>query len=67
MPTALPPLSVNQIYTWIELGKIFDFQPQYLNRVEGIVSRPEFGSILLITHPGGGERERDLKIGPVRV
>lgn len=49
----VPSLELGRIYTWEELADLFDFDPGYLTRVGGMVSRPAFDAILLITHPGG--------------
>ena len=40
-------------YRWEELGTLFDFDPDYLGAVGGMVSRPQQDALLLMTHPGG--------------
>jgi hypothetical protein len=50
----LPPLSVGRTYSWDELAPLFEFQPDYLGAAGGMVPRPDFNALLLITHPGGG-------------
>lgn len=42
-------------YSWEELGDHFGFAPDYLNRVGGMVPRPNHDAVLLITHPQGGK------------
>lgn len=49
-----PKLRPGRIYTWEELGSIFEFQPDYLSSAGGMVSRPELNSLLLITHAQDG-------------
>src|SRR5439155_13850058 len=43
----LPPLTVDQRYTWDDLGRLLDFQPSYLGAVGGMVPRLEFNALLL--------------------
>lgn len=51
----LPPLSVGSTYSWDDLSQLFDFRPDYLGAAGGMVPRPTFNALLLITHPGGGK------------
>jgi hypothetical protein len=51
---AAPPLTPGRTYTWEELGKTFQFPPDYLGLAGGMISRPEQNSLMLITH-GEGE------------
>jgi hypothetical protein len=48
-------LQAGQIYSWDELGRIFDFPADYLGIAGGMVSRPKLGSLLLITHVQEGQ------------
>ncbi len=56
-------------YSWDHLGSMFEFSPDYLNRAGGMVSRPAFGSLLIIKLAGvlhlydAGARERALQPG----
>src|SRR5437763_1702455 len=52
---AVPKLTVGRVYTWDELGQLFGFKPGYLSAAGGMVSRPEFDSLMLITYPGGAK------------
>jgi len=47
------PLVQHATYTWEELGRRFDFEPDYLGAAGGMVSRPASNALLLMTHPGG--------------
>jgi hypothetical protein len=38
-------------YSWAELGRRFDFAPEYPGIAGGMISRPEHDALLLITHP----------------
>lgn len=38
-------------YSWEELGRRFDFRPEYPGIAGGMISRPEHDALLLITHP----------------
>jgi 5-methylcytosine-specific restriction protein A len=49
-----PRLTAGRPYSWEELGGAFDFPPDYLGRVGGMVSRPRQRSLLLITHGQDG-------------
>jgi hypothetical protein len=49
--SAVPSLELGRFYSWEELGDLFGFEPVYITRVGGMVSRPVHGAILLITHP----------------
>lgn len=51
---AAPNLQKNQIYSWEELGSLFDFKPDYLSTAGGMIPRPKYDAVLLITHPAGG-------------
>lgn len=48
----LPELNAGEIYTWEELGSAFLFNPRLFQVGGGMLSRPEFNALLLITHPG---------------
>ena len=52
--TATPRLQKNSVYSWEELGSLFDFKPEYLSTAGGMVPRPKQDAVLLITHPAGG-------------
>ncbi len=52
-PQDLPHLDVGRGYSWMELGAAFSFNPDLFRIGGGMLSRPEFGALLLITHPGG--------------
>jgi len=52
---SLPALQPGRTYTWEELGALFDFPPSYLSLAGGMISRPELGALLLITHSQDGE------------
>lgn len=47
-------LCAGQVYSWDDLGEAFGFAPNYLGSAGGMVSRPELGAVVLITHPDGG-------------
>jgi hypothetical protein len=38
-------------YSWEELGRRFNFRPEYPGIAGGMMSRPEHNALLLITHP----------------
>lgn len=40
-------------YSWEQLAQRFDFEPDYVSVAGGMISRPEQGALLLITHAGG--------------
>lgn len=52
--TAVGALSPGRTYDASALGKIFDVAPGFFERAGGMISSPRTGSLLLITHPGGG-------------
>lgn len=45
-------LRAGQVYSWTELGRTFDFRPEYPGIAGGMISRPEHDALLLITFPG---------------
>jgi hypothetical protein len=49
-PTRLTPGST---YDWEELAREFDCEPNYFSTAGGMISRPQQGALLLITHAGG--------------
>src|SRR4051794_10686468 len=51
---SISPLNVDQVYSWEELADVFGFQPAYFSVAGGMVPSKATGSLLLITHPGGG-------------
>jgi hypothetical protein len=51
---SLPVLQPGRNYSWEELGSLFDFPPSYLSLAGGMISRPELGALLLITHSQDG-------------
>ncbi len=51
---ATPRLQKNRVYSWEELGSLFDFKPEYLSTAGGMIPRPKHDAVLLITHPAGG-------------
>lgn len=53
--TADPSLATNRVYSWDEVGELFDFKAAYLSAAGGMVPRPDHNALLLITHPGGGK------------
>ncbi|HEY6731068.1 MAG TPA: hypothetical protein VI039_08600 [Solirubrobacterales bacterium] len=50
-----PNLKEGRIYSWEQVATTFDFDPQYLGSVGGMVSRPQMNSLLLITHSQDGQ------------
>lgn len=44
-------LRPGSVYSWEELGRQFDFRPEYPGIAGGMISRPEHDALLLITHP----------------
>lgn len=50
-----PSLIDGKTYSWDQLGELFDFEPQYLGSVGGMVSRPKLNSLILITHSQDGQ------------
>ena len=50
---ALPMLAPGRIYSWDELASAFKFKPSLFQVAGGMLPRPEFNALLLITHPGG--------------
>jgi hypothetical protein len=49
----LPSLNVGTVYSWEKLSTAFGFKPSLFQVGGGMLSRPEFNALLLITHPGG--------------
>ena len=49
----LPLLTVGTVYFWNQLGEAFDFKPSLFQIGGGMLPRPAFNALLLITHPGG--------------
>jgi hypothetical protein len=43
------------VYSWEELADAFGFKPAFLSAAGGMVPSAATGSLLLITHPGGGK------------
>ncbi|WP_147450163.1 hypothetical protein [Corallococcus carmarthensis] len=54
-PRPLPSLEPGRIYSWDELGNLFDCEANYFSSVGGMASRPEMQALLLITHIGGAK------------
>jgi hypothetical protein len=52
---AAPQLEPDRIYRWDELADVFGFKPGYFSVAGGMVPSKATESLLLITHPGGGE------------
>lgn len=50
----LEDLIAEAVYSWDDLGEAFGFAPNYLGSAGGMISRPEIGAVVLITHPDGG-------------
>ena len=46
-------LKPGSTYSWEELGKEFECDPNYFSSVGGMASRPRQNALLLITHAGG--------------
>jgi len=49
----LPSLVPGRVYSWEELADAFKFKASLFTVGGGMLSRPEFDALLLITHPGG--------------
>jgi hypothetical protein len=56
-PGSLSPssLQAGRIYSWEELGAVFEFAPKYLSTAGGMISRPKLNSLLLITRTEEGQ------------
>ena len=52
-PARTADLERDQIYSWAELARRYDFSPDYLAIAGGMIPRPDHDAVLLITHPGG--------------
>ncbi len=52
MVTAIK-LTRDSRYSWEQIADQFDFEPGYISVAGGMISRPELGALLLITHAGG--------------
>jgi hypothetical protein len=55
MAAGVSTLDPGRVYSWDDLAPIFGFQPGYFAVAGGMVPSRETGSLLLITHPGGGK------------
>ena len=44
-----------EVYSWQTLSDAFDFAPSYLSSAGGMIARPDLGTLLVITHPGGAK------------
>lgn len=53
--SGLRDLDVGRTYAWNELGAFFRCKPNFFSIAGGMLSRPEFDALLLITHPGGAQ------------
>jgi hypothetical protein len=52
---SLPALKSDRPYSWEELGSLFGFKPGYLSAAGGMVPRPDYNALILITHPHAGK------------
>ena len=48
-------MNLNQVYDWVELSKIFECKEDYFLVAGGMISRPDQGVVVVITHPEGGK------------
>ncbi len=48
-PNTAPELVDNTVHTWDHLGERFGFAPDYLGAAGGMISRPDYNALLIIT------------------